>query len=155
MPRRSSDGVEPKTCRDRVVELPDAREAGGERDLGERQRRRLDQHPRRLRALGAGQRERRRADSASTARWRCRSLYGERAGEPGDAPRSTTPSAISRIARADEVGARVPLRRAGHGIRAGSACTRGSPPAARRGRAVEARRSRGLGQTGAGQLGRQ
>ena len=41
-----------------VVELADAGEAGGERDVAERQLGRLDEHPRGLRALRPGQRQR-------------------------------------------------------------------------------------------------
>ncbi len=57
---RSSDGAPAVDLADRVVELAHAAEAGRERDLGEAEVGRLDQHPRGLRALRPGQRERAR-----------------------------------------------------------------------------------------------
>ena len=83
----------------RVVELAHAPEPGRERDVGERQLGRLDEHARGLRALGAGQRERTGADLGGELRVRWRSL--NRAGGRARArrSRSTTPSPISRIAR--------------------------------------------------------
>ena len=53
---RRDVGVPAKTA-DRVVELPDAGEPGGEGDVGERQSGGLDQQPGGLGPLGAGQGE--------------------------------------------------------------------------------------------------
>ena len=63
----TAGGAEPGRRRgehvaDGVVELPDARESGGERDVGCGQVGRLEQDPRGLRPLGSGERYRAGAD---------------------------------------------------------------------------------------------
>ena len=153
--RRSSRRRRVEDLPDRVVELPDAREAGGERDLGERQRRRLEQHPRGLRPLRAGERERR-------ARRRRRPPAGGRAARCSRAGRArpATPSGRPRRPRSAASRARRGRRARSHsgepGTRpGGSACTRGSrPPAPPPRSAVEAHVLAASG-VRAGQLGRQ
>ncbi len=85
---------------DGVVELSDAREPGGDRDLGHRQRGRLDQDARGLGALGASQRERARAQFGGKQPLELAFAIAEPSCEAGTPARSMTPSAMSRIARA-------------------------------------------------------
>ena len=97
---------------DRVVELPDAREACRERDVAERQLGGLDEHPGGLRPLGTGQRQRVGADLRLQ-----HSL--ELAGGVADACRQAGDTLAVDGAVGDEshrtghhVAAHVPLRRA-------------------------------------------
>ena len=115
-----------------VVELPHAREAGRERDLGEAEIGRLDQRARRLRALRAGERERACAELRRDEAVELAHAVAEARGEPGDALAIDDAVADQAHRARDDVGARVPLGRSGRGVRAGSACRPGSPRAAPR-----------------------
>ena len=139
---------------DRVVELPHAREAGRERDLGEAELGRLDQRARRLRALRARERERPGAELGRDEPVELPLAVAEARGESRDAVAVDDAVGDQAHRARDDVGARVPLGRAGRGVRAGSACRPGSPRAARRrscGRSACWRASA----RAAGQLGRQ
>ena len=59
---RMSLGVVAKICSDRVVELADAREPRGKRDVGEGQLGCLDEHARALGSLRTRERDRPRTD---------------------------------------------------------------------------------------------
>ena len=139
---------------DRLVELADAREAGRERDLGERQRGRLDQQAGGLRALRAGERERPGAELGDELAVQVALAVAEPRGEPSHALAVDAAVADQPHRAADHVGAQVPLRRAGRRRRAGSACRRGSRRAARRPRSGRSACSRASACI-AGQLGRQ
>ena len=100
----------------RVVELAHAREAGRERDLGEAELGRLDQRARRLRALRAGERERPGAELRGDEPVELAHAVAEPRGEPGDALAVDDAVADQPHRARDDVGARVPLRRARRGV---------------------------------------
>ena len=118
-----------------VVELAHAREAGGERDLGEREVGRLDQRARRLRALRAGERERPGPELCRDEAVELAHAVAEPRGEPGDALAIDDAVADQAHRARDDVGARVPLGRAGRGVRP-AALAGPEARALRRGRAA-------------------
>ena len=65
--RRSADGGQPNSAAHHVVELADAREPGGERDVGHRQVGLVDQQARGLRATGTGKSQRADTDLGDEA----------------------------------------------------------------------------------------
>ena len=101
---------------DGVVELPDAREAGGERDLGDRQIGGLDEQPGVVGAPRAGERERTGPDLGREQTVQVALRVAEAPREAGD----TVPvhNAVSDEPHRprDEIRPDVPLRRAGHGV---------------------------------------
>ena len=121
-----------------VVELADAREAGRERDVGERQRRLLDQQPRGLRATAHREVQRPGADLGDERAVQVALADVQRAREAGD------PAVVDRAVGDEpqrarrEVAAVVPVPRAGR--RVGTAATAGPEAGAdrRRGRGEEA-----------------
>ena len=113
---RSSVGVRGVDLAHGVVELPDAGEAGRERDVGVGQVRGLDQHPRGLRAPGPGQGERAGAE-----------LRGEEPGQVARGVADPPGQSLDALAVDDAVGDQphrppggvgrdVPVRAAGGGV---------------------------------------
>src|SRR5207253_1854110 len=102
----------------RVVELPDALEAGGERDSRERQLGRLDQHARGLRPLGAGNRKRTGAELTEQQPVEMALTDGEPARQSGDAVAIDGPIRNQPHRAADEVAAHVPFRGTRRSVRA-------------------------------------
>jgi len=103
---------------DGVVELAQAREAGAEGDLRDRQVRRLEQDPRRLRALRPRERERTRAHLRRQHAVQRSLRVGHAPGEAGHAL-AVYDAVEDQAHRArGDVGAPEPLGRAGSGVRA-------------------------------------
>ena len=75
-------------------------EPGGEGHLGHREGGGLDEHPGRLRTLGPGQGDRSGTDLGQQQALELAHPVAELCGEPGTPARSTSPSAMSRMARA-------------------------------------------------------
>ena len=112
--------------RGRVVELPHAGEAGGEGDVGEGQVGRLDQHPRGLRAPGAGQRERTGAELAGEQPGEVARACSRRGGPGPRRPRGRRRRRRSAASPGRRRRPRRPSRGCPGSRRAGSACRRGS-----------------------------
>ncbi len=94
---------------DRVVELADAREARGERDVREGQLGRLDQDSRALRSLRASERDRPRTDLRGELTVEVALAVPEPASELSDAPVVDDAVCDEAHRATDEVGAHVPL----------------------------------------------
>jgi hypothetical protein len=101
-----------------LVERADAREAGRGRDLGHRQRRRLDEQARGLRPLRAGQRERPGAELGGEEPVDLARAVAEPRREALDAALVDDAVRDQAHGAGDDVGADVPFRRAGAGVRA-------------------------------------
>ena len=106
---------------DGVVELPDAREPGGERDLRERQRRGLDQGPGGVGALRTGQRLRPGADLRDEQPVQLPLAVAELAGQVGHAAAVDDTVADEPHRAGHRVGALAPLGGARGGVRAAAA----------------------------------
>ena len=113
---------------DRVVELPDAGEAGRERDVGELEVGRLDEHARGLRATGPGQGQRAGAELGGEQP----AEVARRVADPRRPARRRPRGRRRRRRSAASPGRRRRRRRPSRGCRAwrraGSACRRGSRP---------------------------
>ncbi len=101
-----------------LVEPADAGKAGGEGDLGHRQLAGLDQQPGGLRALCAGQCERAGAEFGQELALDLSGAVAEPGGQAGDALAVHHAVGDQPHGPGDEVGALVPLRGAGAGVRA-------------------------------------
>ena len=102
----------------RVVELPDALEASRERDVREGQIGRLDQGARRLRPLGAGDRERTRAELGQQQPVQVTLAYREAGRNSRNAFAIDGPIRDQAHRAPHEIPADVPLGRAGGRVRA-------------------------------------
>ena len=100
----------------RVVELPDAGEPGRERHVGHAERGRLDQQPGGVRPVRPGQRERSGAELGGEHPVQVPLGVAERGGQPGHAVALDQPVGDQPHGAGGQVGADVPLRRAGHGV---------------------------------------
>ena len=128
-----------------VVELPDAGKPRRERDVAERQLRRLDQHPCGLRSLRAGQRQRAGADLGLQEPLQLPGGIAKLAGKAADAVAVHRAVGDEPHCPRDDVATHVPFRRAGRCIGTASfarpearplSCGRGrvKPDVAREGR---------------------
>ena len=95
---------------DRVVELPDAGEAGREGDVGERHRRRLDQHAGVVGAARAGQRQRAGAQLGDQQPLQVPRRVADPAGQPLDPLALHEPVTDQPHRAARDVGGDVPVR---------------------------------------------
>jgi hypothetical protein len=102
---------------DRLVELADAREAGGEGHLGDRERGGLEQHPGGLRPARAGQLQRSRPQLLHQPPVQVALGVAEPPREAGHALAIDNAVGDQSHRAAHEVRARVPLWRARHGVR--------------------------------------
>jgi hypothetical protein len=114
-----------------VVELPDAGEAGRERDVGHRERRGLDQQPGGVRPVRPGQRERPGSQLGREHPVEMALGVAEPGGEPRDPVALDHTVGDQAHGPRGEVGTDVPVRRAGHGV--GLAAAAGAVPALLRG----------------------
>jgi hypothetical protein len=121
----------------RVVELPHAAEPGGERDLREAQVGGLDQDPGGLRPLGPGQRQRSGAEFGGEHPVQVPLGVAEPARQPRHALAVDHAVTDQPHRTAHHVGADVPLRRAGSGVRAAAAAGPEAGPLRRGGARVE------------------
>ncbi len=104
-----------------VVELPHAGESGGEGDLGDGQRGGLEQYPRGVGALGAGEGHRAGAEFGVELALELAGAVAQAAGESGDALAVDDAVADQPHGAADHIGADVPGGGAGHGVGAAAA----------------------------------
>ena len=130
LPRRprSSVGESGVDLADRVVELPDAGEAGREGDVGELQVGGLDQHPRRLGPPGPGQGERAGAELGGEQPAEVARRVADPARPARRRPRGRRRRRRSAASRGRRRRRRRPTRGCRAWRRAGSACRRGSRP---------------------------
>ncbi len=107
-------------CLHGVVELPDAGEPARERDVGDRQVGRLEQHPRGLGALRAGQGDRPGAHLGHQGAMHLTLGVAQAASQSGHA--LTVDRAVGDESKRppSQVAADVPLRRTGRGVRPAS-----------------------------------
>ena len=101
---------------DGVVELPDARETGGERDLGDRKAGGLDEQPGRVGAPRAGDRERPSSDLGCEQTVQVALRVAEAPREAKDAVPVHDPVGDEPHSPGHDVRPEVPLRRAWHGV---------------------------------------
>jgi hypothetical protein len=101
----------------RVVEGTDAGEARGERDVGHRQRAGFDQQPGGLRALRPGQRQRPGSQLGEQLPLHLAHAVAEPGGQPRDPVAVDHPVGDQPHCPRHQVGALVPLRRTGAGVR--------------------------------------
>jgi hypothetical protein len=133
-----------------VVELAHAGEPGRERHVGHPERRRLDQQPRRVRPVRPGERQRPRPEFRGEHPVELALRITQSSGEPADAVALDDAVGDEPHRPGGEVGAQVPVRRAGHGV--GQAAPAG-PVAAllrgpRGGQELDVRPLRGDGRAG-------
>lgn len=102
---------------DGVVELPDAGEPGGEGDVRGGQRRGLQQHPGRVRALRPGQCERSGTERGDQVPLHLPLAVAESAGQPADALAVDHPVVDQAHRPPDDIRAHVPLGRARDRVR--------------------------------------
>ncbi len=100
-----------------VVELAEAGEPGGERDVAERDRGRLDQDPRRVRPVRPRQAERSGTELGGQHPGQVAFRVAELVGQPAHTGAVHDPVGDQPHGATGEIGAQVPLRRTRHGIR--------------------------------------
>ena len=138
----------------RVVELAQAPEAGAEGHLAEGEVGGLDEDPGGLRPLGAGERERSGTELGDEEAVEVAGAVPEPAGQAGHALPVDDPVGDEAHGPGDGVARGCSTRASRARRRAGSACTTGTRPPARRRRSAKKRTLSRLG-VRAGQLGRQ
>ena len=102
---------------DRRIELPHAAKARGERDLGDRQRGRLEQQARRLRPLSPGERERTDPDDTDELAVHVTRGVSQPAGEAGDTLAVDNAIGDQPHRPSDQIGPTIPLGRSGRCVR--------------------------------------
>jgi hypothetical protein len=118
--------------------LPDTPEAGGQRDVSDRQRRPLEEHSRRLRALRARQGKRTRADHGHERAMYMALGVAQLLRQAADAVAVDHAVGDQAHRATDQVGAGVPLGRPGRRVRAAALARAEAGLLSRRGRVEEA-----------------
>ena len=143
--RPASGGAFPQLARrgredlpDRRVELPDAGEPGGERDLGQRQRGGFGEHARGLGPLRAGQGERPCPEFGGHRPVDLALAVAQPPREPGDALPVHHAVADQPHRAAGQVGAEIPFGRAGRRVRVAALARAEARLLGRRGAGVKA-----------------